>query len=139
NCESYAGEGALRIQTSAGGWSQTRVQLPEPVNEGELHARFWAKVSSALPLPEFLIFFELWNAPEVSDDKISVELLENSGLRLNLGPNGSVHGGDAASFPLDEWVCVELALAIGTNGSARLSIDSTPVADVSGVITLPAL
>src|SRR5690606_40712849 len=46
NCESYAGEGALRIQTSAGGWSQTRVQLPEPVNEGELHARFWAKVRS---------------------------------------------------------------------------------------------
>jgi len=137
DCDVLSGQGALQVESANDDWWQTRVELPAPLESGEVHARLYAKVSSADVLPSYLIFFELWNSPEVTDEKISVELSAEQGLRLTLGTNGTLHESEPESFPLDQWVCVELALNLDSMGSARLSIDGAAQIDEAGINTLP--
>lgn len=138
DCDVFSGEGALRVAGTAGDWWQTRIELPEVLETGEVHARFYAKVSSTHPLPNYLILLELWNGPEVTDDKISVELIAGDGLRLVLGPNGTQHGSEPGALPLDQWVCVELAIDLGAAGAAQLTLDGRPLIDLNELVTVPS-
>jgi hypothetical protein len=139
DCRVHRGAGALRYQSDAFGYVQTRMRLSAPVSSGPLYARFYAYVPSSVTIPDYLAMFELWCEDASSEGKISVEAIPDDVFELYLTPNGTAHAASAGSLVRDQWICIELALEVAPQGgSASLSVDGTVIIEQTDVVTLPA-
>ncbi len=139
DCLTYAGAGALRFQAATFGYVQSQMRLSTPVPSGPLHARFYAYLPSSVTIPTYFAMFELWHQEGSSDGKISVEVISDDRLELQVLPNDSTHPAPVGSMPRDRWTCIELGLDVAaTGGAVSLSVDGSVVIDVTDVATLPA-
>ncbi len=137
DCEVARGAGALRVQTGEFGYSQTRMLLASPVTEGALHVRFFGYFAEGFPIPEYLGLFELWTNEE-GPPKIGLDAHANDQLGVNLAPFSSVLKSAPGVLRRGEWLCIELALDLRTEGgSVTLSLDGTPVIEETDVVTSP--
>lgn len=137
DCEVARGAGALRLQSSVFGYSQTRVLLPSPVAEGPLYVRWFGYFSETFKIPKYMGLFELWTT-EDGPPKIGVDAVGKDQLELNLSPFSSVFVSAEGVLRRNQWLCLELAVDIKTEGgSISLAIDGTPVIEETGVVTSP--
>ncbi len=139
DCLTFQGAGALRFQTPSFGYVQSQLPLSTPVASGPLHARFYAYLPSSVTIPTYFAMFELWHLEGSSDGKISIEVISDDRLELQVLPNDSIHPGPVGSMPRDQWTCIELGLDVAaTGGAISLSVNGSVVIDVADVATLPA-
>lgn len=137
DCQVARGAGALRLQSSTFGYSQTRMLLSAPATEGPLFVRFFGYFAQEFRIPEYMGLFELWTT-ESGPPKIGVDAIGNDQLEVNLSPFSSVLVSAEGVLRRDEWLCIELALDLRTEGGAvTLSIGGTPVIEEDDVITSP--
>ena len=137
NCEVARGAGALRVQSGEFGYSQTRMLLASPVTAGALHVRFFGYFAEGFTIPEYLGLFELWTN-ENGPPKIGLDAHGNDQLGVNLSPFSSVLKSAPGVIRRGQWLCIELALDIRTEGgSVTLSVDGTSVIEETGLVTSP--
>ncbi len=137
-CLVYQGAGAFRFRSPTYGAVQTQMRLSEPISSGPLYARFYAYVPSWMTVPTYFALFELWHQEGSSDGKISVELIAEDTLELQVIPNESTHPSSPRAFPRDQWVCLELGLDVAAqDGAFSLSVNGTSVIEATDVVTLP--
>jgi len=139
DCLTFQGAGALRYQAATFGYVQSQMPLSTPVASGPLYARFYAYLPSFVHIPTYFALFELWHLEGSSDGKISVEVISDDRLELQVLPNESTHAAAVGSMPRDQWACIELGLDVAaTGGAISLSVDGSTVIDQTDVATLPA-
>lgn len=137
DCEVARGAGALRLQSDTFGYSQTRMLLATPVSEGPVYVRFFGYFAQDFRIPEYMGLFELWTT-ESGPPKIGLDAIGNDQLEVNLSPFSSVLISAEGVLRRDEWLCIELALDLRTEGgSVTLSIDGTPIIEENDVVTSP--
>lgn len=137
DCEVARGAGALRLQSSSFGFSQTRMFLPSPISEGELHVRLFAYFGGTFEMPQYTGLFELWTT-DSGPPKIGLDAIGNDQIEVNFSPFSSVFVSSNGVLRRNEWLCLELALELrADSGSVSLSIDGVPVIEESGVVTYP--
>jgi hypothetical protein len=99
--------------------------------------RFFGYFAEGFPIPEYLGLFELWTNEE-GPPKIGLDAHANDQLGVNLAPFSSVLKSAPGVLRRGEWLCIELALDLRTEGgSVTLSLDGTPVIEETGVVTSP--
>lgn len=137
DCQVARGAGALRLQSNTFGYSQTRMLLAEPANEGPVYVRFFGYFGRGFAIPEYMGLFELWTN-EDGPPKIGIDAIGNNQLQVNLSPFSSVLRSDEGVLRRDEWLCIELAVDLRTDGgSVTLSLDGTPIIADENVVTSP--
>ncbi len=140
-CQAHQGVGALRLTGVDDAYSQTRMRLPQPLESGALHARFYVRVEAGGTFPQQLILFEFWDQEEGQvDDRTTIYLNLEEKVEVYLGNTETTLKADA-SAPLtrDQWHCVELGLELSdTAGAVVVNVDGSPVIEVSDVDTLPS-
>ncbi len=137
DCEVARGAGALRVQSNTFGYSQTRMLLATPVSEGPVYVRFYGYFAQDFRIPQYMGLFELWTT-EDGPPKIGLDAIGNDQLEVNLSPFSSVLVSAEGVLRRDEWLCIELALDLRTEGgSVALSINGTPIIEENDVVTSP--
>lgn len=137
DCQVARGAGALRLQSSVFGYSQTRIRLPSPASEGALHVRLFGYFGEAFVIPKYVALFELWTNDD-GPPKISLDAIGNNQLEINLSPFSSVFVSPEGVLRRNEWLCLELAVDLRVEGgSVSLAIDGTPIIEETGVVTSP--
>lgn len=142
DCESYLGGGALLLESVGSGRAQTRFRLPEPIDSGELHARFFVRIAAESQIGLDQILFETWAQEEGEVDTQS-SLYVNEAGQLSVyvaAGNHVIAGPDSGLLPRDTWVCIEVATNISdTEGSMRVSADGVELIAETGLDTLPGV
>lgn len=137
DCEVARGAGALRLQSSTFGYSQTRMLLASPATEGPLHVRLFGYFADDFRIPQYMGLLELWTN-ESGPPKIGLDAIGNDQLEVNLSPFSSVLVSEEGVLRRNQWLCIELALDLRTEGgSVTLSIDGMPIIENSDVVTSP--
>jgi hypothetical protein len=126
------GTGSLRARSDgvmAG--AAASAALP-PLTGGGLHARGWFYVPSDFAITKFNLFELYGQAPGV------MALLEQGMLNAYLANPPAQTIASGMAMPLDQWVCIELDLAVGdTGGIVVLSMNGTQIGSLVGVDTAP--
>lgn len=137
DCEVARGAGALRLQSNTFGYSQTRMQLMSPPTEGPLHIRLFGYFAEDFRIPQYMGLLELWTS-EDGPPKIGLDAIGNDQLEINFSPYAAVHKSAEGVLRRNQWLCLELALDLRTEGgSFTLSVDGEPVIEKTNVITSP--
>lgn len=140
DCESYQGGGALQFESIDTGRAQTRFRLPEPLDSGELHARFFVRIAAESQIGPEQILFETWAQEEGEvDTQSSLYVNEAGQLSTYIAAGNHVlTAPDSEALPRDTWVCIEIATTISdTEGTMRISADGIEVISQTGLDTLP--
>lgn len=137
DCEVARGAGALRLQSSTFGYSQTRMRLASPPTQGPLHVRLFGYFAEDFRIPEYMGLLELWTN-EDGPPKIGIDAIGDNQLEVNLSPFSEVFKSAAGVLRRNQWLCIELAVDLQTaGGSVTLSIDGTPIIEQTDVVTSP--
>lgn len=104
-----------------------RWRTTSPITAGALHARARFHVTAGFAVDSWLILMSMGPG---DTEKVSSDLVYEDRIQLAVGPAQVFPRTAPMGFPRDRWVCLELAVEIGSanaTGSASLFMDGRPL------------